>query len=454
MGQNNQTLSKGFSCVLEAGINFASICLAMLIMNNTVPVGGTAIVVAVAISLVSVIVYFIFDMYTSKLLLRLHKVLLKLFVADLLILGIGIILISLFSKMNEFFYTSLVATGISFVLVSIKRTISIKVLHSARKRTRLKKRILLVGGGASALEYKHQVTDHPHLGYDIVGCVSNIEENEIAKLGEYEELERVIKEVKPHEVVIALNGNENDLITDFVNICDHNGVRTVIIPSTFEYFKSTCQVDMLGTLPIINTRAIPLDNMVNAFAKRVIDIFVSLVLIILTLPLMLFAIIGDKLSSKGPVIFKQRRVGKNNEEFTMYKFRSMKVNEMSDMAWTTDYDPRKTKFGTFLRKTGIDELPQLFNVLFGTMSIVGPRPEIPKFVEEYSKTIPLYKVKHQVKPGITGLAQIYGYRGDTSIERRIELDIQYIESWTIFSDIKIILITPFKMFNRNEKYVK
>ena len=119
MGQNNQTLSKGFSCVLEAGINFASICLAMLIMNNTMPVGGTAIVVAVAISLVSVIVYFIFDMYTSKLLLRLHKVLLKLFVADLLILGIGIILISLFSKMNEFFYTSLVATGISFILVSI-----------------------------------------------------------------------------------------------------------------------------------------------------------------------------------------------------------------------------------------------------------------------------------------------------------------------------------------------
>ena len=132
----------------------------------------------------------------------------------------------------------------------------------------------------------------------------------------------------------------------------------------------------------------------------------------------------------------------------------MVVNSEQDTAWTTNTDPRKTRFGTFMRKTGIDELPQLFNVLLGQMSIVGPRPELAKYVEEYSKTIPLYMVKHQVKPGITGLAQIYGYRGDTSIERRIELDIKYIENWTLWSDIKIILITPFKMFNRNEKYVK
>ena len=138
----------------------------------------------------------------------------------------------------------------------------------------------------------------------------------------------------------------------------------------------------------------------------------------------------------------------------MYKFRSMKVNEMSDTTWTTDYDPRKTRFGTFMRKTGIDELPQFFNVLFGSMSIIGPRPELPNFVEQYSKTIPLYRVKHQVKPGITGLAQIYGFRGNTSIEKRIEMDIKYIENWSLFNDVKILFLTPFKMFNRNEKYVK
>ena len=211
---------------------------------------------------------------------------------------------------------------------------------------------------------------------------------------------------------------------------------------------------MVGELPVINPRAIPLDNIANAVIKRIMDIVISIIMIILTSPIMLIAVIGVKLSSPGPVIFKQKRVGKNNKIFTMYKFRSMKVNDMSDTAWTTDEDPRKTKFGTFLRKTGIDELPQLFNVLFGDMSIVGPRPEIPAYVEKYSKTIPLYRVKHQVKPGITGLAQIYGFRGNTSIEKRIELDIEYIENWSVFNDIKIILITPFKMFNRNEKYIK
>ena len=238
-------------------------------------------------------------------------------------------------------------------------------------------------------------------------------------------------------------------------IADKAGVRAVIIPtSTYKYFKSKCQVDMIGNLPIINTRAVPLDNLANAFMKRVMDIIISLVMIALTFPIMVFAFIGVKLSSKGPAIFKQRRVGRYGEEFTMYKFRSMRVNEMSDTAWTTGRDTRKTRFGTFLRKTGIDELPQLFNVLFGSMSIVGPRPELPKFVELYSETVPLYNVKHQVKPGITGLAQIYGYRGDTSIERRIELDISYIENWSVYNDLKIIITTPFKMFNRNEKFVK
>ena len=169
---------------------------------------------------------------------------------------------------------------------------------------------------------------------------------------------------------------------------------------------------------------------------------------------MIVAAIGVRLSSKGPIIFKQERVGKNNKTFTMYKFRSMRVNNEEQTGWTTPEDKRKTRFGTFMRKTGIDELPQFFNVLFGSMSIVGPRPELPAFVDKYSKTVPLYKVKHQVRPGITGLAQIYGFRGDTSIEGRIEMDIRYIEHWSLFNDIKIIVSTPFKMFNRNEKYVK
>ena len=211
---------------------------------------------------------------------------------------------------------------------------------------------------------------------------------------------------------------------------------------------------MVGTLPVINTRDIPLDNPANAAMKRFMDIVISLLAIIISSPIMLLAVIGVRLSSKGPIIFRQERVGKNNKVFTMYKFRSMRVNDQETTGWTTAEDKRKTRFGTFMRKTGIDELPQFFNVLFGSMSIIGPRPELPTFVEKYSKTVPMYKVKHQVKPGITGLAQIYGFRGDTSIEGRIEMDIKYIEHWSLFNDIKILFLTPFKMFNRNEKYVK
>ncbi|MBQ3421856.1 MAG: exopolysaccharide biosynthesis polyprenyl glycosylphosphotransferase, partial [Romboutsia sp.] len=173
-------------------------------------------------------------------------------------------------------------------------------------------------------------------------------------------------------------------------------------------------------------------------------------LIILTSPIMLITSLIIKLTSKGPVIFKQRRVGLNKEIFTMYKFRSMKVNNEENSGWTTNNDPRKTKFGSFIRKFSIDELPQFFNVLKGDMSLVGPRPELPHVVDEFKDEIPLYMVKHQVKPGITGLAQVNGYRGDTSIKKRIEFDIHYIENWSILLDISIIFKTAFKGFKNNE----
>jgi lipopolysaccharide/colanic/teichoic acid biosynthesis glycosyltransferase len=144
-------------------------------------------------------------------------------------------------------------------------------------------------------------------------------------------------------------------------------------------------------------------------------------------------------------------VGKNNREFTMYKFRSMRVNDSEQTGWSTENDPRKTKFGAFIRKFALDELPQFFNVLKGDMSLVGPRPEVPFYVEKFKKEVPLYMLKHTLRPGITGLAQIKGLRGDTSIERRIEEDIFYIEHWSWFYDLKIILLTPFKAFNKHEK---
>jgi exopolysaccharide biosynthesis polyprenyl glycosylphosphotransferase len=169
---------------------------------------------------------------------------------------------------------------------------------------------------------------------------------------------------------------------------------------------------------------------------------------------MLITAVAVKLSSPGPVIFKQRRVGFHNKEFNMYKFRSMAVQDPKEekKGWTTKGDPRVTKVGKFIRKTSIDELPQFFNVLFGTMSIVGPRPERKQFVEEFMEEIPRYNVKHQVRPGITGWAQVNGLRGDTSISERIKYDIYYIENWTIWFDIKIMFLTVFKGFVNKNAY--
>ena len=203
---------------------------------------------------------------------------------------------------------------------------------------------------------------------------------------------------------------------------------------------------MLDDLPIINIRYVPLDDAFNKFKKIIEDYFVAIVAIIITSPIMLITAIAIKLESPGPIIFKQERIGYNGKPFMMYKFRSMKVQDEEEekSQWTTQDDPRKTRVGTFIRKMSIDELPQFFNVLKREMSVVGPRPERPYFVEQFKKTIPKYMVKHQVRPGLTGLAQVNGYRGNTSIEKRIEYDIRYVENWSLVLDIQIMLKTIFK----------
>ena len=232
--------------------------------------------------------------------------------------------------------------------------------------------------------------------------------------------------------------------------CEKTGTKVSIIPFCYRYIPSRPYIDQIDRIPLINIRKIPLDNYANAFLKRTMDYLGAMFLLILCSPILLAAAIGVKLTSPGPVIFKQERVGLNKELFTMYKFRSMVVNDQSNTAWSTNEDPRKTKFGAFIRKFSIDELPQLYNVLKGDMSLVGPRPELPYFVENFQKSVPLYMVKHQVKPGITGLAQVKGYRGDTSIPKRIEWDVYYIENWSLFLDIKILFMTVFKGL-RNEE---
>ena len=236
--------------------------------------------------------------------------------------------------------------------------------------------------------------------------------------------------------------------------CERSGVHTKFIPDYNRIIPTKPYTEDILGLPVINIRYVPLTNTYYAALKRIMDVTGAIFGIILFSPLMLFSIIMIKLTSPGPLIFKQERVGLHNRPFMMYKFRSMAVQppEKEKTRWTVKDDPRVTNFGKFMRKTSIDELPQFFNVLKGEMSLVGPRPERPFFVEKFKEEVPRYMIKHQVRPGITGWAQVNGYRGNTSIRKRIEYDLYYIENWTLGLDVKILFLTVFKGFINKNAY--
>lgn len=341
---------------------------------------------------------------------------------------------------------------ISFMASSGKRIILRLFLRYMRSKGYNLKHVVLVGDSEIALEYVEKIITQKDFGYTIDGYVAD--KPFIANIlyyGKIDNLSRIVSKNHTDEVVAALSPEQVLYTKDIINICEKEGVKLSLIPFYAEYMPSNPEFDNIDGIPLMNIRHIPLDNWLNAALKRMVDIIGSLILIIVTSPIMLFAAIGVKLSSPGPIIFAQERVGLNKNKFKMYKFRSMRVNNTQTTGWSTNKDPRKTKFGAFIRKCSIDELPQFFNVLKGDMSLVGPRPEIPHFVDKFKEEIPLYMVKHQVRPGITGWAQVNGFRGDTSIEGRIKCDIYYIENWNFFFDIKILFMTAFGgMFNKEK----
>lgn len=342
---------------------------------------------------------------------------------------------------------------VHILLIITKRFILRKILSSYRSKGLNLKHVIIVGGGEVANDYLEVIKANKSYGYNYSGYVANASDFKGEKLGNYDDLYDVLNKYKPDEVVCALDISDAKFLENIVSDCEKSGTKISIIPFCYKYIPSQPYIDQIGNIPLINVRRIPLDNLGNAFTKRVIDFIGSIILIICTSPIMLITALIIKCTSKGPVIFKQQRVGLNKEIFTMYKFRSMRVNSNEQTGWSTNSDPRKTKFGSFIRKFSIDELPQFFNVLKGDMSLVGPRPELPHFVNNFKNEIPLYMVKHQVKPGITGLAQINGYRGDTSIKKRIEFDIYYIENWNLLLDISILFRTAFKSFKNNEQII-
>jgi exopolysaccharide biosynthesis polyprenyl glycosylphosphotransferase len=254
--------------------------------------------------------------------------------------------------------------------------------------------------------------------------------------------------------VFCMDGYGGDRVQRMVRACDDRCVKVFLVPSAQGFFKSQEQIEYIGSLPIINIHSTPLDVPKNAALKRAMDIVCSLVLIVVFSPVMISVALGVLVSLGRPIFFKQERVGLMGKPFGMIKFRSMRPGRGTSGGWSTGVDSRKTRFGNLIRRYSLDELPQLFNVLAGSMSLVGPRPEQREFVERFKDEIPLYMVKHYVKPGMTGLAQIKGLRGDTSISERISADISYIEGWSLLLDIQILLKTPFRMLNRSEVYTK
>ncbi len=340
---------------------------------------------------------------------------------------------------------------ISSFLLLCKRAALRVLLRRYRRMGYNQKHVLLVGCGATAESYLKKVRADRNLGFQVDGYVSDDPGWAVLPCrGSFSELEQVLDDYAPDEVVVAISAAEEAQMPKIIGTCEKTGTKVSVIPFYAAYMPSNPQVDNIDGLPLLNLRRIPLDNLGNAFLKRAFDVVGALCLILLSSPLMVIAAVGVKLSSPGPIIFKQKRVGKSKKEFYMYKFRSMRINARSQTAWSTDADDRKTAFGSFIRKCSIDELPQFFNVLKGDMSLVGPRPEIPHYVEQFKEEIPRYMVKHQVRPGITGWAQVNGLRGDTSIRERIEHDLYYIENWNLLFDVKILLMTAFRTVNQEK----
>ena len=354
--------------------------------------------------------------------------------------------------MGAFFLINIIAT-------TICRTMIRNLLLYFRKKGYNLKYMLLVGYSRAAEEYITRINANPQWGYVVRGILDDrIPSGTIYKgvkvVGRVENIRYILPENKLDEIAITLSLKDYDHLEYIVDLCEKSGVHTKFIPDYNSLVPSHPYTEDLMGLPVINIRYVPLTNTLNWVAKRAVDIIGSSLGILISSPIMIITALAIRFTSRGPVIFKQERVGLHNKVFHMYKFRTMELQKASveEKAWTVKDDPRVTGIGKFLRRTSLDELPQLFNILLGEMSLVGPRPERPQFVEKFKEEIPRYMIKHQVRPGLTGWAQVNGYRGDTSIRKRIEYDLFYIENWTMSMDIKIMFLTLFKGFVNKNAY--
>ena len=468
MIKDNQKVFNRLMVVIDVGITAASFVLAygfkFYILNDgpgigVLPVGEYINLLPFVLPFYAVI-YYACGVYAPKRTVRRRFEIFGIIKANTI--GIVALIIALYMIIREInFSRSVIAL---FYIFNVGITSSFRLalrrgLRTIRRKGYNLKHILLVGYSRAAEEYIDRLTDNPQWGYVACGILDDhIPAGTVYKgvkvLGRLGNLEVILPKNKLDEIAISLSLQDYDHLEGIVATCEKSGVHTKFIPDYNSLIPSRPYTEDLMGLPVINIRYVPLTNTGNIIIKRIVDVCGAVCGMALTSPLMLLAALLIKLTSPGPVIFRQERVGLHNKPFYMYKFRTMErqVPGEEKKAWTVRNDPRVTPVGKFLRRTSLDELPQLFNILRGDMSLVGPRPERPLFVDKFKEEIPRYMVKHQVRPGLTGWAQVNGLRGDTSIRKRIEYDIYYIENWTVWFDLKIILMTFFTGFINKNAY--
>jgi len=343
---------------------------------------------------------------------------------------------------------------ILYVVFVLWRIIARQALKAYRKRGKNYKRVIIVGAGKNGLELYSEMKKELSYGYMIDGFFDDnrqLKKTVPNYLGMTHEVEEYALANEVDEIYCTLPNSQDDKIVRLLNFAEKQMIRFYIVPEFSRYVKKSLVLDSIESVPVVAIRPEPLLSPFNRMVKRGFDIVFSLLMVLTVVPVFTVIIgILIKISSRGPIFFKQKRTGIYGKEFYCYKFRSMRPNKSADLKQAEQDDPRVTGIGNFLRRTNIDELPQFFNVLKGDMSVVGPRPHMLKHTELYSSIIDKYMVRHLIRPGITGWAQVNGYRGETrtveQMENRVRYDVWYLENWTFLLDLKIIFVTVFNMF--------
>ena len=337
------------------------------------------------------------------------------------------------------------AWSFNIVLLTVVRSIHAQIQWQAQSKGIGDDRVLLIGAGEVGEMLLQKIMGNPKMGYQVVGMVSKreapIADGHVPTLGGIADIPRIIEEFNVDEVIIGMPESSHQELVNIISLCEREKVGIRVFPDVFQIMASEVSIGDLGGMPLLTIRDVALQGW-KLTLKRGLDVVLSGFALILTSPFLLLTALLVKLDSSGPVFYVQERMGLDAKPFKMIKFRSMRLDaEEEGPGWTVEDDPRRTKLGTIMRRFNIDELPQLVNVFVGDMSLVGPRPERPVYVEQFRQSIPRYMDRHREKAGITGWAQVNGLRGDTSIVERTKYDLWYIENWSVALDIKIIIRT-------------